>query len=278
MRKEAPPKTAALIFEKTAEGAQRAVDCCHRDAFVAKHYPVADGFVFKLFARHGFLILGMGLFSLGAEISMTPIGAKIGTALTKTKNLPLILCVSFVLGVAVKVAEPDLQMLSKTVPHIETAELLVADGAGVGLLLAVYMLRIFTGAKLRYLLLAFYGVVFLLAAFTDVDFLGIAFDSGEVTTGPMTVPFLLTLGVGVAHTGSDAGAESDSFGLVAMVAMFPLLSIQAIGFAARVRAKNTKRAKPSAPSILLSFGRRMQHELHYFRCQSRFPGAALRGI
>lgn len=78
----------------------------------------------------GFLILGMGLFSLGAEISMTPIGAKIGTALTKTKNLPLILCVSFVLGVAVKVAEPDLQMLSKTVPHIETAELLVADGAG----------------------------------------------------------------------------------------------------------------------------------------------------
>lgn len=76
MRKEAPPKTAALIFEKTAEGAQRAVDCCHRDAFVAKHYPVADGFVFKLFARHRFLILGMGLFSLGAEISMTPIGAK----------------------------------------------------------------------------------------------------------------------------------------------------------------------------------------------------------
>ena len=120
-----------------------------------KHYPVADGFVFKLFARHRFLILGMGLFSLGAEISMTPIGAKIGTALTKTKNLPLILCVSFVLGVAVKVAEPDLQMLSKTVPHIETAVLLVADGAGVGLFLAVCMLRIFTGAKLRYFLLAF---------------------------------------------------------------------------------------------------------------------------
>ena len=243
-----------------------------------KHYPVADGFVFKLFARHRFLILGMGLFSLGAEISMTPIGAKIGTALTKTKNLLLILCVSFVLGVAVKVAEPDLQVLSKTVPHIDTAVLLVADGAGVGLLLAVCMLRIFTGAKLRYFLLAFYGAAFLLAAFADVDFLGIAFDTGGVTTGPMTVPFVLSLGVVAAHTESDAGAESDSFGLVAMVAMFPLLSIQAIGFAARVRAKNTKRAKPSAPSILLSFGRRMQHELHYFRCQSRFPGASLRDI
>lgn len=190
-----------------------------------------------------FLILGMGLFSLGAEISMTPIGAKIGTALTKTKNLPLILCVSFVLGVAVKVAEPDLQMLSKTVPHIETAELLVADGAGVGLFLAVCMLRIFTGAKLRYFLLAFYGAAFLLAAFADVDFLGIAFDTGGVTTGPMTVPFVLSLGVVAAHTGSDAGAESDSFGLVAMVAMFPLLSIQAIGFAARVRAKKHEEGK-----------------------------------
>ena len=99
-----------------------------------------------------FIILGMGLFSLGADQSMTPIGNKIGTTLTKTQNMPLILSVSFVLGIAITVAEPDLQVLAKTVPHIDSFLLLVTVGAGVGLFMAVCMLRIFTGAPLRLLL------------------------------------------------------------------------------------------------------------------------------
>lgn len=86
------------------------------------------------------VILGMGFFSVGAEISMTPIGNKVGTALMKTRNLPLILLVSFVLGFAVTVAEPDLQVLAQTVPHIDTAVLLVTVGAGVGFFLSVCML------------------------------------------------------------------------------------------------------------------------------------------
>lgn len=151
------------------------------------------------------LIAGMGLFSLGAEISMTPIGSKIGIALTKTKNLPLILIVSFVLGFAITVAEPDLQVLAETVPHIDNAVLLMTVGIGVGFFLSVCMLRIITGIQLRWLLILFYGLIFLLAAFTDKNFLGIAFDSGGVTTGPMTVPFILALGMGVSYIRSVKG-------------------------------------------------------------------------
>ena len=177
-----------------------------------------------------FIILGMGLFSLGAEQSMTPIGNKIGTALTKTKKMPLILAVSFVLGVAITVAEPDLQVLAKTVPHIDSFLLLITVGAGVGLFMAVCMLRIFTGASLRLLLVGCYAVIFLLAGFCDRDFLGVAFDSGGVTTGPMTVPFILAMGVGVSNIRSDRRAEADSFGLVALCSVGPILAVLILGF------------------------------------------------
>ena len=177
-----------------------------------------------------FIILGIGLFSLGAEQSMTPNGNKIGTALTKTQKMPLILAVSFVLGVAITVAEPDLQVLAKTVPHIDSFLLLITVGAGVGLFMAVCMLRIFTGAALRLLLVGCYAVIFLLACFCDSDFLGVAFDSGGVTTGPMTVPFILAMGVGVSNIRSDRRAEADSFGLVALCSVGPILAVLILGF------------------------------------------------
>ena len=159
------------------------------------------------------LVVGMGLFSLGAEQSMTPIGSRIGTALTRTKNMPLILGVSFLLGFAITVAEPDLQVLAQTVPHIKSIVLLVTVGAGVGLFMAICMLRILTGASLRWILIVCYTLIFVLAAFTDRDFLCIAFDSGGVTTGPMTVPFILAMGLGVSKVRSDDRAEAD-IGLV----------------------------------------------------------------
>ena len=176
------------------------------------------------------LIVGMGLFSLGAEISMTPIGSKIGTSLTRSRNLPLILSVSFLLGFAVTVAEPDLQVLAETVPHIDKTVLLIAVGVGVGFFLSLCMLRILTGMRLRWLLIGSYALVFLLAAFADKSFLSVAFDSGGVTTGPMTVPFILAMGVGVSNTRSDDHAESDSFGLVALSSIGPILAVLILGF------------------------------------------------
>lgn len=176
------------------------------------------------------VVIGIGLFSLGAEASMIPIGNKLGTAMTKTKKLPVILVLSFALGFAVTIAEPDLQVLAETVPHINNTVLLVTVGIGVGFFLSVCMLRILTGIKLRWLLIAFYAVVFALAAFADGDFLGIAFDSGGVTTGPMTVPFILALGIGVSNIRSDKKAESDSFGLVSLCSIGPILAVLILGF------------------------------------------------
>ena len=177
-----------------------------------------------------FIILGMGFFSLGAEQSMTPIGSKIGTALTKTKKLPLILFVSFILGFAITIAEPDLQVLAKTVPHIDSTVLLLTVGAGVGFFMSVCMLRILTGTSLRLRLFICYAAIFILAAFTDRNFIGIAFDSGGVTTGPMTVPFILAMGIGVANIRSDRSAEADSFGLVALCSVGPILAVLILGF------------------------------------------------
>ena len=176
------------------------------------------------------IVVGMGLFSLGAERSMTVIGAKIGTALTKVGRLPVILLAAFALGVAVTVAEPDLQVLADTVPNIDKTVLLMAVGAGVGLFMVVCMLRILYGINLRWVLLGCYVVIFALAAFTDRDFLCIAFDSGGVTTGPMTVPFILALGVGISHVRSDRQAEADSFGLVSLCSIGPILSVLLLGF------------------------------------------------
>ena len=176
------------------------------------------------------LIVGMGLFTLGAEASMTQIGNHIGAKMTKSRRLWLILVLSFVLGIAITVAEPDLQVLASNVPHINTTVLIITVSVGVGLFLVICMLRILLGIQLRWVLLGCYVIVFALAAFSDAGFLSVAFDSGGVTTGPMTVPFIMALGVGVASIRSDKNAEADSFGLVALCSIGPILAVMILGF------------------------------------------------
>ncbi len=176
------------------------------------------------------LIVGMGLFTLGAEASMTQIGNHIGAKMTKSRRLWLILVLSFMLGIAITVAEPDLQVLASNVPHINTTVLIITVSVGVGLFLVICMLRILLGIQLRWVLLGCYVIVFALAAFSDAGFLSVAFDSGGVTTGPMTVPFIMALGVGVASIRSDKNAEADSFGLVALCSIGPILAVMILGF------------------------------------------------
>ena len=187
--------------------------------------PLPTGHMLSFLVGSLLVVAGMGLFTVGAESSMSPIGGRIGSTLTRSRKLPLILGVSFLLGMAVTVSEPDLQVLATSVPHINTAVLIVVVGAGVGIFLALAMFRILTGVKLRYLLLGLYGLVFLLCAFVDKSFLSVAFDSGGVTTGPMTVPFILAMGVGVSRIRSDSSAESDSFGLVSLCSVGPILAV-----------------------------------------------------
>ena len=149
------------------------------------------------------LIVGMGLFTLGSDVSMTQIGTYMGARLTKSRSLPLILSVSLLLGIAITVAEPDLQVLATNVPAIDTAVLTLTVAVGVGLFLMLSMVRILFAIPLKRLLIALYLAVFALAALTDPNYLAVAFDSGGVTTGPMTVPCIMARGVGVASIRSD---------------------------------------------------------------------------
>lgn len=192
--------------------------------------PVSTDVMLSFLVGAVMLMLGMGLFTLGAEMSMTQIGNAIGARMTRSRKLGIVLLLSFILGVAVTVAEPDLQVLATTAPHIDTLVLVASVAIGVGIFLMVSMLRILFSIKLKWLLIGLYAIVFLLAAFTDADFLGIAFDSGGVTTGPMTVPFIMAIGVGVACIRSDKNAEADSFGLVALCSIGPILAVMALGF------------------------------------------------
>ena len=231
MNKDLIFKNRSALTEKVKESVSSVLPIILIVAFLCMTVaPISSDLLLSFLIGAVMVVTGMGFFSLGAEMSMTPIGSKIGTDLTKTKNLPLILAVSFALGFAVTVAEPDLQVLAESVPHINNSVLLVTVGVGVGFFLSVCMLRMITGIRLRWLLIFFYIIVFVLAAFTDDNYLSIAFDSGGVTTGPMTVPFILAFGMGVSHIRSDRRAEADSFGLVSLCSIGPILAVLILGF------------------------------------------------
>ena len=175
------------------------------------------------------LIAGMTLFSLGSELSMSPIGEMVGARMTQLRSLPFLAGAGFVMGVVITIAEPDLQVLAEQVPAFPKAVLVWAVALGVGLFLVLALMRIVFARPLNRMLLFAYGLVLCLAIFAENDFLPVAFDSGGVTTGPITVPFILALGVGVAAVRGDANAQQDSFGLVGLCSVGPVIAVLIMG-------------------------------------------------
>lgn len=175
------------------------------------------------------LVIGMAFFTLGADTAMTPIGNKVGASITKSRKLWFIILISFLLGVIITISEPDLQVLANQVPNIPNRVIIFSVALGVGIFLVLAMLRILIGISLSWLLLGFYLIVFVLATQVPPNFWAVAFDSGGVTTGPMTVPFIMALGVGVSSIRSDRHAGDDSFGLVALCSIGPILAVLILG-------------------------------------------------
>ncbi len=175
------------------------------------------------------LIAGMMFFTLGAEMSMTPMGERVGSTMTQTRRIWTITGLAFLLGFMITISEPDLQVLAHQVPSIPNSALILAVAAGVGFFLIIALLRMLFAIPLRALLMGFYGLAFLLTLFVPRDFLSVAFDAGGVTTGPMTVPFIMALGVGVSAIRSDRHAADDSFGLVALCSVGPILAVLLLG-------------------------------------------------
>lgn len=175
------------------------------------------------------LVAGMGLFTLGAEMSMIPMGEGIGVQLSKSRRLWAALALCFVLGAVATLAEPDLQVLARQTPAIPSAVLILAVAAGVGLFLLLAQLRILLHIPLRRLLVCLYALVFGLAVLAPADFVPVSFDSGGVTTGPVTVPFLMAMGIGLSSLRSDKGSGQDSFGLIALCSIGPVLAVLLLG-------------------------------------------------
>ena len=175
------------------------------------------------------LVFGLSIFTMGAELSMQPLGAKIGAHLSQSKHIWLAALISLIIGILITVSEPDLQILAELVSGVPNMLLILTVSVGVGVFLVVAVFRIFFGVSLPLLLIVFYIVTFTLCFFVSPDFWAIAFDSGGVTTGPMTVPFIMTLGAGISSARTSKSSHDDSFGLIALCSIGPILSVLILG-------------------------------------------------
>lgn len=191
--------------------------------------PVTPGVLLCFLLGAVLVIAGMMFFTLGADMSMTPMGEKVGGAVTRSGKLWKVVLIFFILGFIITVSEPDLTVLANQVPQVPNMVIICAVAAGVGIFLVLAILRMLLGIALPPVLTFFYVICFILAFFTPREFLSVAFDSGGVTTGPMTVPFIMALGVGIASIRSDRHAADDSFGLIAMCSVGPILAVLLLG-------------------------------------------------
>lgn len=191
--------------------------------------PISPSIVLCFLLGAVLLITGMMFFTLGAEMAMSPMGERVGTCMTRTRKLWVMILLAFLLGFIITISEPDLQVLANQVPSIPNMVLILAVACGVGVFLVVALLRMLFSIALPPMLIFFYLIIFILAWLVPDSFQSIAFDSGGVTTGPMTVPFIMALGIGVSSIRSDRHAADDSFGLVALCSIGPILSVLILG-------------------------------------------------
>lgn len=191
--------------------------------------PVSSGTLVLFLFGALLLVLGMGLFTLGADLAMTPMGEGMGIEMSKSKKVIYPIVISFIFGVIITMAEPDLQVLAEQVPAIPNMVLIMAVAGGVGIFMMLAIARMFFEISLNILLIFFYAVIFVIAAFTPGSFIPVSFDSGGVTTGPITVPFIMSMGVGLAALRSDRRSQEDSFGLVSLCSIGPILAVLILG-------------------------------------------------
>lgn len=191
--------------------------------------PVLSGTLVLFLFGALLLVLGMGIFTLGADLAMTPMGEGFGIEMSKSKKAIYPIIISFFFGVIITMAEPDLQVLAEQVPAIPNMVLILAVAGGVGIFMMIAIARIFFEIPLNVLLIFFYTIIFIVACFAPESFIPVSFDSGGVTTGPVTVPFIMSMGVGLATLRSDKHSQEDSFGLVSLCSIGPVLAVLILG-------------------------------------------------
>lgn len=210
--------------------------------------PISPSILLSFLMGAVLLLVGMMFFTLGAELAMSPMGERVGTCMTKSRKLWIVIGLSFLLGFIITISEPDLQVLANQVPAVPNQVLILSVACGVGVFLVIAFLRMLFSIPLPPLLFVFYIIVFVLAFLIPPDFMAVAFDSGGVTTGPMTVPFIMALGIGISAIRSDRHAADDSFGLVALCSIGPILAVMILGMIFRPEEGSTY-VPPMIPEI-----------------------------
>lgn len=231
--------------------------------------PLPEGQLAQFIIGGALLIAGLGIFLVGADIGMIPFGQKIGSALTRKRTLMLILPAAFGIGFAVTIAEPDVQVLATQVnlvnPAIAKTPLLLMIAIGVGLFLVVGVARTVLKLPLRTLLFVFYGLVFFACLFVDSGFVGVAFDAGGATTGPITVPFIMALGIGVASTAKKSEGDDSSFGMVGLASIGPIAAVAVMGMLSPPMAGSAESFTPVIPEagpLLAPFLKVLPHVIY----------------
>ncbi len=230
--------------------------------------PISGELFFMFFVGTVLLIVGIGMFTLGADTSMIIIGEKIGAKLTRLRKVWIILPICFVIGVLVTVAEPDLKVLAEQTPIADTNVMIWSVGIGVGLFLALAFLRIFLQIRISAVFIIFYALIFIFACSPLItpSFIPSAFDSGGVTTGPITVPFIMALGLGLSSIRGDKTSAEDSFGLVAMCSIGPILTVLILGALNNTETAEQVLSQPgSYDSVAQAFREFLYAFPHYFK-------------
>ncbi|MFO7322168.1 MAG: DUF1538 domain-containing protein [Chloroflexota bacterium] len=218
------------LLEKLKESAQSVLPVCF--IVLALHVLVAPlpSNTLLLFLIGAVLLLaGMTIFALGVEMAIMPMGDHIGSGLIQSRNIWFLVAASFILGAAVTAAEPDLHVLANQIPTVPTIVVVLIVAIGGGAFLVIALLRILLQIRLSWLLTLLYALVFVAAILAAPDYLAVAFDSGGVTTGPVTVPLILALGGGVAAVRGSRSAEADSFGLLGISSIGPIIAVLIMG-------------------------------------------------
>ena len=187
--------------------------------------PLDSNMMSSFLVGTSFLMIGMSLFALGADNAMMPIGSKMGAYLSKKKSLVFLIVISFLVGTCITIAEPDLKVLADQTSYIPSMTLIITVAIGVGIFLVLSGLRVVFKINLSKLLIISYGLIFLLTIFIPSEFIPLSFDSGGVTTGPITVPFIMALGIGIASVNGGENSKNDSFGLIGLCSIGPIISV-----------------------------------------------------
>ena len=211
------------------------------------------------------LIIGMTLFNIGTDISMIEIGSKIGNHLTKKRNIPFILILSFIIGFIITIAEPDLRVLATQVPSISSNILINSVGLGVGLFLLFSTFRMLFQLNYTVILAIFCTIAFILAFFTPSEFVPIAFDSGGVTTGPLSVPFIIALGAGLAFKRRDKKKKEDTFGIISFCSIGPVIIVLILGILYNAKSIYNPYVIPDYSSFIDVLNNFINNMPHFFR-------------